>query len=98
MGHGRRPAYARQRVDASAKELMAYARSLGLEVEPLGGAIDVLIWFGRAVAVADFKTPGKAALTPSQGRLIARGCPVFFLSTTSQIDLLADDLKREAAR
>lgn len=74
---------------------MAYARSLGLGVEPLGGAIDVVIWYGSAVRLADFKTPGKAALTDSQGKLIARGCPIAFLSTPAQIDLLAAEMKRQ---
>lgn len=96
MGIGRRPAYAKKRVDATAKELTAYARSLGLGVEPLGGAIDAVAWYGPVTRLIDFKTPGKAALTASQGKLLARGCPISFVSTTDQLDLLAHDMKREA--
>lgn len=91
-----RPGYANRRVDSTAKALMAYARSLGLGVEPLGGAIDCVAWYGPVVRLIDWKTEGKAALTESQGKLLARGCPISFISTTEQIDLLAHDMKREA--
>ncbi len=93
-----RPSYAKRRVDTTAKELTAYARSLGLGVEPLGGTVDVVAWYGPVLRLIDFKTPGKAALTDSQGKLLARGCPIHFVSTTGQLDLIAAEMKREALR
>jgi len=90
-----RPVYAGKRVDATAKALTAYARSIGLGVEPLGGTIDAAVWFGPVVRLVDWKSPD-GDLQPSQTKLIARGAPLVFISTTSQLDMLAAAMKREA--
>lgn len=93
-----KPSHYRHRADTTSKALTAYARSLGLGVEMLGGSVDCVIWYGGIVRLVDWKTPNKAALTEGQGKLLARGCPISFVSTTEQIDLLAHDMKREATR
>ncbi len=92
-----RPSYAKRRVDTTAKELTAYARSLGLGVEPLGGTIDAAVWYGPVTRLVDWKSPD-GDLQPSQTKLIARGAPIVFISTTEQVDMLAAAMKREALR
>lgn len=92
-----RPVYAKRRVDSTAKELTAYARSLGLDVEPLGGTVDAVAWLGRATRLIEFKSPG-GTLQPSQAKLLARGCPIVFVSTPAQLDVLAAEMRAEATR
>ena len=90
-----RPVYARRRVDSTAKELTAYARSLGLGVEPLGGTVDAVAIYGRVVKLIEWKSKG-GELQPSQAKLVAKGVPLYFISTTEQVDALAAEMKAEA--
>jgi hypothetical protein len=91
-----RAPYAGRKVDASAKALEAHAKALGVDCAPLGGAVDAIWWLGRVLRAVDYKSPGKAALTESQGKLIARGLPLNFVSTPQQVEALVSDMKREA--
>lgn len=91
-----RPANSRHRTDGTAKALAAHAKALGVGYEPLGGAVDGLLFLGHVLRLVDWKTPGKAALTPSQGRLLARGCAIAFVSTPQQLEALVHDMKRQA--
>lgn len=93
-----RAAYANRRIDLSAKALEVEAKRLGVDCAPLGGAVDAIWWLGHVLRAVDYKTPGKAALTESQGRLLARGCPIHFVSTPDQVAALVADMKREAQR
>jgi len=81
------------RIDATAKELTAYARSLGFTVLPINGTIDAVIALGQTVVAVDFKSPG-GALTTAQQRLIASGFPLRFVSTPAQLDALKAELLR----
>lgn len=92
----RKPSHARHRADTSAKPLIAYARSLGVEYVDVGHPFDGLLFLGPVVRAIDWKTPGKAALTEGQGKLIARGFPLAFVSTPSQLDLVVAEMKRAA--
>lgn len=83
------------RVDNTAKELIAYAKSIGLEFDPIGGKLDGFIWLGQHVRLVDFKSPG-GSLTEAQAKLLARGCPVRFVSTPAQLDALKAELLRAA--
>lgn len=83
------------RVDATAKELTAYAKSIGLEFDPIGGKLDGFLWLGKQVRLVDFKSPG-GTLTEAQGKLLARGCPVVFISTPTQLDALKAEMLRAA--
>jgi hypothetical protein len=91
-----KPASARHRTDTTAKLLTAEAKRLGLGVLPLGGVVDVALYLGPRVVLVDFKTPGSGALTEGQGRAIAAGCPIHFVSTVEQLTLLAADMRRAA--
>jgi hypothetical protein len=93
-----RPVYAARRVDTASKLLVKAARQLGVDVEPSGGAVDAFLWLGSVVRLVDWKSPGKADLTPSQAKLIARGCPLHFVSTVEQLQALIAGMKREAGR
>lgn len=93
-----RPTYANRRIDTAAKPLIAAARGLGVEYENLGGAIDGMLWLGPVVRLVDWKTPGKAALTEGQGKLLARGCPIHFVSTVAQLQALVAEMHRAAHR
>lgn len=90
-----KPSYARHRTDTTAKALTAEAKRLGVDVEPLGGTLDAVLFLGRVTRLVDFKTPG-GELQPSQAKLVARGCPVHFVSTVDQLAVLVADMKREA--
>jgi len=90
-----KPAYARHRADTTSKALTAEAKRLGVDVEPLGGTIDAVLFLGRVTRLVDWKTPG-GELQASQAKLVARGCPVTFVSTVDQLRLLVSDMKREA--
>jgi len=80
-----------------AKALSAEAVRLGVGMEPLGGTVDAVLFLGRVVRLVDFKSPG-GELQPSQAKLIARGCPVTFVSTVDQLAALVAEMKREALR
>lgn len=92
-----KPASARHRTDATAKALTAEAKRLGVDVELLGGAVDAVWWLGATVRLVDYKSPG-GELQPSQAKLIARGCPLRFVSTPEQAAALVAEMKREALR
>jgi hypothetical protein len=75
------------RIDATAKELTAYARSLGFAVLPINGTIDAVIALGQTCIAVDFKSPG-GELTTAQQRLIASGFPLRFVANPAQLDAL----------
>ena len=82
-----------RRIDTTARDLTAYAKSRGFKVHTVNGTIDALIWhpaMGRLVAVVDFKSKG-GTLTPDQAKLLASGWPVRFVSDTDQVDALAKE-------
>jgi hypothetical protein len=93
-----KPASARHRVDGTAKALEAAAKALGVGVVPLGGTVDCALFLGHVVRLCDWKVPGKAGLTEGQGRLIAAGAPIHFVSTVPQLELLVENMKRETGR
>jgi len=84
-----------KRVDNTSKPLIAYAKALGFDYEPVNATFDgVLVWGATAVCV-DWKSAG-GQLTPSQQRMVARGFPVRFLSRPEQLDALKSELLRAA--
>jgi hypothetical protein len=93
-----KPASARHRVDGTAKALIAHAQALGASYVSLGGVIDGALWFGAVVRLVDWKTPGKAELTEGQGKLLAQGCPIFFVSSPQQLESVVADMRRAALR
>lgn len=84
------------RTDSTARDLRAYAESLGFVVVPINGVIDCLLIWGVQVAICDWKSKG-GTLTPKQAKLVAQGVPVRFLSTPAQIDALRAELHGRAA-
>ena len=90
-----KPASARHRTDTTSRALMAEAQRLGVSIAPLGGAVDAICWIGNVARLVDFKTPGKT-ITDSQARLVANGCPLFFISTVDQMQALVAGMKKEA--
>jgi len=95
VGRAVRPVYAGKKVDTTSKALTAEAKRLGVEVAPLGGAIDLLVWLGPVVRLVETKSPG-GGLTDSQAKLVARGCPIHFVTTAEQMGALVAGMKREA--
>jgi hypothetical protein len=87
--------YRVNRSDNGSKALIAYAKSLGFDYESLGGSIDGALAWGTQAILVDWKSKG-GTLTPTQQRLVARGFPIRFLSTTAQIDALRAELMRVA--
>jgi hypothetical protein len=83
------------RTDNTAAALVAYAKSLGFDYEPINGSIDGLLAWGYVVVPVDWKSPG-GMLTPKQQRMVARGFPVRFISTPAQIDALRAELHGRA--
>jgi hypothetical protein len=79
------------RIDATAKELTAYARSLGFAVLPINGTVDAVFALGQTTAVVDFKSKG-GGLTDAQIKLVAAGFPVRFISTPDQIVALKAEM------
>jgi hypothetical protein len=80
------------RVDATEKTLVAYARSIGFGYAKNGGDWDGDLFMGRQVFPTEWKTPGKGVLTPKQARLIAEGFPLRFISRPEQLDALKKEL------
>ena len=93
-GH-RKPGYARHRTDLTASVLTQYAQAQGVGVELLGGTVDAVWWLGDVVRLVDYKSGRKAPITASQGKLLARGCPLHFVVTVSDVDLIVADMRRE---
>lgn len=81
------------RTDNGAKELIKYAQSIGLEFDPIGGKLDGFVWLGRQVRLVDFKSKG-GELTAAQSKLIARGAPIYFISSPAQLDALKSEMLR----
>ena len=92
-----KPSWARHRPDTTAKALEAEAKRLGVECAPLGGAVDAILWLGPVTRLVDWKTPGKS-ITDSQGKLVARGLPIAFVSTVEQLQAVVAEMRREATR
>lgn len=82
------------RIDNTAKTLIAYAKSLGFDYEPVNGSFDgVLVW-GQAATLIDWKSVG-GTLTPKQQKMVARGFPVRYVSKPEQLDALRAELMRQ---
>ena len=81
------------RVDNTAKELRAYAESLGFVVVPINGVIDCLLQYGSKTVVCDWKSPG-GTLTPDQIKLVAKGLQMRFISKPEQLDALKGELAK----
>lgn len=77
-GH-RKPAWARHRTDRGSALWIDYLRQCGVSYATLGGPIDGVAWLDDRVCLVDFKSSDKAPLTVGQGKLLARGCPVWFV-------------------
>jgi hypothetical protein len=80
------------RVDNTAKELRAYAESLGFVVAHIGGVIDCLLIWGSTVLAVDWKSKG-GTLTPDQIKWIAKGVPIRFVTTPAQVQALKDEVR-----
>jgi ATP-dependent exoDNAse (exonuclease V) beta subunit len=81
---GRRAA----KVDNTAKALRAYAESIAFQVVVINGVIDcLLVWGGVRVYIVDWKSKG-GTLTDDQAKLVAKGIPIRFITTTEQLDAL----------
>ena len=85
-------------IDTSSKPLVAHLKTQGIGYAHVGGAFDGLAFLLEVAFPVEWKTPGKETLTPAQLRLIAKGCPVKFLSTPEQVEALANKMKAMAAR
>lgn len=81
------------RTDSTAKDLRAYAESIGFSVIPINGVIDCLLQWGTHTTVVDWKSPG-GTLTPDQIKLVAKGLQIRFLSRPEQIDQLRAELMK----
>jgi hypothetical protein len=93
-----KPATSRHRVDSTAKALASEATSLGVGVVHLGGAIDAALFLGTVVRLVDWKAPAGGRLTDSQAKLLARGCPLLFVTTVDQLQVIVQGMKRDAHR
>lgn len=77
------------RVDASAKDLIAYAKSLGAQFAAADGTYDGVLWMpaqGR-IEMIDWKSKG-GNLTPAQVKLVASGWPLRFVSSPELLQAL----------
>lgn len=83
------------KVDATAKPLIAYAKAQGLRYFPINGAIDGLLAIGPWLVLVDWKSKG-GGLTDSQAKLVAEGWDIKFLSTPAQVDALIEFYRRLA--
>ena len=79
------------RIDNTAKDLIAYAKSLGFDYEPVNGRFDGVLALGPIAICVDWKSP-QGLLTPAQQRMVARGFPIRFISTPAQLDRLQVEL------
>jgi hypothetical protein len=90
----RKPAYTRHRADTGSQALVEYLRACGVFYAPLGGAIDAICWKGERVALVDFKSKESAPMTPTQSKLIAQDCPIFFVWNEWSAKRVIEWLKR----
>ena len=81
------------RVDSTAKELRAYAESIGFVVAHIGGVIDCLLVWGQTVLVVDWKSKG-GELTADQAKWVCKGVPIRFISEPHQLDQLKAEITR----
>lgn len=80
------------KVDATEKQLVAYARSIGFGYAKVGGDWDGDLFWGRTVIPVEWKVPTVGTATPRQLRLLASGFPLRFLSTPDQVDQLKAEI------
>jgi hypothetical protein len=86
--------YRINRQDNGSKALLKYAEDLGFVSHCEGGAIDAYLAWGQQIVAVEWKSPG-GTLTPKQGRILARGFPIRFISKPEQLDQLRAELMRE---
>jgi len=75
------------RTDNTAKALRKYAEEIGFVVVVINGVIDCLLIWGERVFICDWKSKG-GTLTAEQGKLVAKGVQIRFISTPLQLDQL----------
>ena len=80
------------RIDNTAKELRAYAESIGFVVLPINGVVDCVLQYGSQQAITDWKSKG-GTLTDAQAKLVAKGLRIAFVSTPDQLDALKAELR-----
>ena len=80
------------KVDHTAKALIAHAVSLGFTYCPVNGTIDGVLAWGHTTACIDWKSPG-GTLTDAQAKLVATGFPVRFIGKPEQVEQLRDELR-----
>lgn len=83
-----------KRVDTTSKTLIAYAKSLGFEYEPVNATFDGVLFWGATSVCVDWKSAG-GLLTPSQQRMVARGLPIRYISKSEQLEQLKSELLRQ---
>ena len=81
------------RVDTTAKALIAHAKALGFDYEPVNASFDGVLAYGHLAVCVDWKSPG-GLLTPSQQRMVTRGFPLRLISKPEQLDALRAELMR----
>ena len=81
------------RVDATEKALVAYAKQIGFGYAKVGLDWDGDLFLGLRVIPVEWKSPG-GTTKPSQLRLIAAGFPLRFISRTEQLDALKSEISR----
>lgn len=80
-------------MDNTSKALIAHAKALGFDYEPVNATFDGVLAWGTTAVCVDWKSPG-GTLTPSQQRMVARGFPVSYVSKPEQLDALRVALMR----
>lgn len=73
-----------QRVDATAKGLIAEVVGYGARYLPINGVIDGVIWFRGQVYLVDWKS-AKTPLTDAQSKLVTEGWPIWFLRDSAAL-------------
>jgi hypothetical protein len=79
------------RVDNTSKALIAHAKALGFDYEPVNATFDGVLALGHIAVCVDWKSAG-ASLTPAQQRMVARGFPVKFIHKPEQLEALRLEL------
>lgn len=84
------------RVDATEKTLVAYAKSIGFGYAKNGGDWDGDLFLGQRVIPVDWKNLQNAGVTvkPRQLKLLASGFPLRFISSVEQLDQLRSEISR----
>lgn len=87
------------RVDATEKTLVAYAKSIGFGYAKNGGDWDGDLFYGQRVIPVDWKSPTNGrTVKPSQLRLLADGFPLRFISRPEQLDQLKAEITEVGRR